>query len=466
MAAGRVRVDGRIVTELGTKVDPRGTRIEVDGQRVVRQASVYLILHKPRGVVSTMSDPEGRSTVHDLLGDVSAARVYPVGRLDFNTSGALLVTNDGDFSVALMHPRLAVPKTYVVKVQGLMQDADVDRWRRGVELTDGKTLPAKVKLLRHEVDKTWLELTITEGRNQQVRRMGDAIGFRVMRLARISFAGVSTESLPPGRWRYLTADELATLKKDYGVPKRIVSPPRPEGAVPSAGARPRPGPAPKRSHARPAEPGSRGASPRSGPSRSRPTGWDPSRESSRSRPSKESARSRPSKESARSGGSRSSRSRESAWSRSSKDSPRSGGSRSSGPSRESPRSRSPKESPRSGAPRSSGPSRESPRSRSPKESPRAGASRTAHESRESGARYGGGAPGRRGPEVREDWGGGVRRESDRGHSDGDRGQQGGQDEQGPPRGDVGGRGGRTRTTGSGGGIGAGAGSYRVKGRHG
>jgi 23S rRNA pseudouridine2605 synthase len=442
MAAGRVRVDGRIVTELGTKVDPRGTRIEVDGQRVVRQASVYLILHKPRGVVSTMSDPEGRSTVHDLLGDVSAARVYPVGRLDFNTSGALLVTNDGDFSVALMHPRLAVPKTYVVKVQGLMQDADVDRWRRGVELTDGKTLPAKVKLLRHEVDKTWLELTITEGRNQQVRRMGDAIGFRVMRLARISFAGVSTESLPPGRWRYLTADELATLKKDYGVPKRIVSPPRPEGAVPSAGARPRPGPAPKGSHARPAEPGSRGASSRSGPSRSKPTGWDPSRESSRSRPSKESARSRPSKESHRSGASRSSGSRESAWSRSSKDSPR------------------------SGASRSSGPSRESPRSRSPKESPRAGASRTAHESRESGARYGGGAPGRRGPEVREDWGGGVRRGSDRGHSDGDRGQQGGQDEQGPPRGDVGGRGGRTRTTGSGGGIGAGAGSYRVKGRHG
>jgi 23S rRNA pseudouridine2605 synthase len=449
MAAGRVRVDGRIVTELGTKVDPRGTRIEVDGQRVVRQSSVYLILHKPRGVVSTMSDPEGRSTVHDLLGDVSAARVYPVGRLDFNTSGALLVTNDGDFSVALMHPRLAVPKTYVVKVQGLMQDADVDRWRRGVELTDGKTLPAKVKLLRHEVDKTWLELTITEGRNQQVRRMGDAIGFRVMRLARISFAGVSTESLPPGRWRYLTADELATLKKDYGVPKRIVSPP-PEGAAASAGARPRPGPAPKRSHARPTEPGSRGASSRSGPSRSKPTDWDPSRESPRSRSSRESPRSGSSRESPRS--------------RSSRESPRSGASRSSRPSRESPgssrespRSRSSKESPRSGGSRSSGPSRES---------PRAGASRTTHESRESGARYGGGAPGRRGPEVREDWGGGVRRGGDRGHSGGDRGHQGGQDDQGPPRGDVGGRGGRTRTTGSGGGIGAGAGSYRVKGRHG
>ncbi len=247
MAAGRVRVDGRIVTELGTKVDPRGARVEVDGQRVVRQASVYLVLHKPRGVVSTMSDPEGRTTVHDLLRDVSAARVYPVGRLDFNTSGALLVTNDGDFSVALMHPRQTVPKTYVVKVQGMMEDPDLDRWRRGVDLEDGKTRPAKVKLLRYEGDKTWLELTITEGRNQQVRRMGDATGFRVMRLARMSFAGVGTEGLPPGRWRYLTADELATLKKDYGVPKRIVSPPKLDAAAASpAAGRVRPGPPPKR----------------------------------------------------------------------------------------------------------------------------------------------------------------------------------------------------------------------------
>jgi 23S rRNA pseudouridine2605 synthase len=135
MSAGRVRVDGRIVTELGTKVDPRGARVEVDGQRVVRQASVYLVLHKPRGVVSTMSDPEGRTTVRDLLREVSAARVYPVGRLDFNTSGALLVTNDGDFSVALMHPSKTVPKTYVVKVQGVMEDRELDRWRRG----DGAT---------------------------------------------------------------------------------------------------------------------------------------------------------------------------------------------------------------------------------------------------------------------------------------------------------------------------------------
>lgn len=331
IAAGRVRVDGRTVTELGTKVDPRGARIEVDGQRVVRQAPVYLILHKPRGVVSTMSDPEGRSTVRDLLADVSAARVYPVGRLDFNTSGALLVTNDGDFSVALMHPRRSVPKTYVVKVQGVMEERDLDRWRRGVELADGRTSPAKVKLLRYEGDKTWLELTITEGRNQQVRRMGDATGFRVMRLARLSFAGVGTEGLPPGRWRYLTGDELAALKKEYGVPRRVVSPPRLDAAA-GAAARARPG----------------------------------ARRLSRASSS-------------------------------------------------------------SGGPAGAGP------------------------------RYGGGAPGRRHVEVREDWGGGIHRSfgaPDEG------------DDDRPPRGDVGGRGGRSRTTGSGGGIGAAAGSYRVKGRHG
>jgi 23S rRNA pseudouridine2605 synthase len=258
-AAGRVRVDGRVITELGTKVDPREARVEVDGTRVVRQPPVYLILHKPRGVVSTMSDPEGRPTVHDLLGDVSAARVYPVGRLDFNTSGALLVTNDGDFSVALMHPRLAVPKTYVLKVQGMMEDPDVDRWRRGIDLEDGKTLPAKVKLLRHEGDKTWLELTITEGRNQQIRRMGDATGFRVMRLARLSFAGIGTEELAPGKWRYLTAEELSDMKKQFGIPKRIVSPPRPDAA-------------PKRSAVRPAGPSPRGAGSRPAFSRSGSSG--------------------------------------------------------------------------------------------------------------------------------------------------------------------------------------------------
>lgn len=222
IAAGRVRVDGRVITELGTKIDPRTSRVEVDGERIVREPPAYIAFHKPRGVVSTMRDPEGRPTVRDFLADLPG-RIYPVGRLDFNTSGVLLATNDGEFAEALLHPRRAVPKTYVVKVQGVMQPRDVERWRAGVELEDGKTLPAKVKLLRHEADKTWLELTITEGRNLQVRRMGDVTGFRVMRLARTSFAGIQSGGISSGRWRYLTADELRALKKEYGVPRRVVS---------------------------------------------------------------------------------------------------------------------------------------------------------------------------------------------------------------------------------------------------
>ena len=230
IAEGRVRVDGRVVTELGTKVDPHKNRIEVDSQRVVAEAPVYVVLHKPRGYVSTMSDPEGRPAVRDLLRDVPA-RVFPVGRLDFNTSGVLLATNDGDFADGLMHPKRVVPKTYVVKVQGVMETKDLDRWRRGVDIEAGqagergRTLPAKAKLLRYEGDKTWLELTITEGRNQQIRRMGDATGFRVMRLARVGFAGVTTEGMRPGTWRYLNGDELTAIKKEFGVPRRIVHPP-------------------------------------------------------------------------------------------------------------------------------------------------------------------------------------------------------------------------------------------------
>jgi 23S rRNA pseudouridine2605 synthase len=223
ITAGRVRVDGRVITELGSKVDARA-KIEVDGKRVFAELFVYAVLHKPRNVMSTMSDPEGRPTVREYLTDVPG-RAYPVGRLDFSTSGVLLVTNDGDFAEALLHPRKAVPKTYVVKVQGLMQDEDLEKWRRGMRLEDGPTLPARVKMLRHEEGKTWFELTITEGRNQQIRRMGDASGFRVMRLARLGFAGITSEGLAPGRWRFLTHDELSDLKLEWGVPKRLVAPP-------------------------------------------------------------------------------------------------------------------------------------------------------------------------------------------------------------------------------------------------
>ena len=222
ITAGRVRVNGQIVRELGTKADSRNDKIEVDGSRIIREASTYLIVHKPRGYVSTMSDPEGRPAVAELLKG-TPVRVYPIGRLDFATSGVLLATNDGTFADGLMHPKRDVPKTYVLKVKGLMSPEDVAQWSTGVRLEDGMTKPAEAKLIRHEEDKTWLELTISEGRNQQIRRMGDATGFRVMRLARTSFAGISSEGLRPGEWRFLTRDELSALKKTYGVPEKLPS---------------------------------------------------------------------------------------------------------------------------------------------------------------------------------------------------------------------------------------------------
>lgn len=233
ISEGRVRVNGHVARELGTRADPAHDRIELDGNRLFAEKPVYIVLHKPRGVVATLHDPEGRPSVGDMLKGLGV-RAFPIGRLDFATSGVLLATNDGDFANALLHPRGGVPKRYVVKCAGKMEEADLDRWRRGVELEDGKTHAAELDFLRHEVDgpaeggtsrtaktKTWFELTIREGRNQQIRRMGEATGFAVMRLARTSFAGVTSEGLAPGRWRYMTRQELVELKKTYGVPKKI-----------------------------------------------------------------------------------------------------------------------------------------------------------------------------------------------------------------------------------------------------
>jgi 23S rRNA pseudouridine2605 synthase len=218
--AGRVRVNGHVVSELGAKADLGEDTIEVDGRRLVPESARYLVLHKPRGVVSTLSDPEGRPTVVGLL-EGAGTRLYPVGRLDFATSGVLLVTNDGDFANGLLHPRGGVPKTYVVKTRGVMTEAELDRWATGVQLEDGKTLPAEIHFLRHEEGKTWFEITLREGKNQQIRRMGEATGFPVMRLARVSFAGITSEGLRPGQWRSLSHDELIAMREQFGVPRKI-----------------------------------------------------------------------------------------------------------------------------------------------------------------------------------------------------------------------------------------------------
>jgi 23S rRNA pseudouridine2605 synthase len=212
---GRVRVNGRIVRELGTRANPDRDRVEVDGKRLVSERPVYFIMHKPRGVVTTLDDPEGRKSVKDLLRNVSE-RVFPVGRLDFHTSGALLLTNDGALAQALLHPTRAVPKTYNAKLEGEVDARRLELLRAGVTLEDGaKTGPAEVNVLRHEGKSTSLEITISEGRNRQIHRMGEAIGRSVIRLTRISFAGLTIEGLRAGQMRPLTPPELAELKQKY-----------------------------------------------------------------------------------------------------------------------------------------------------------------------------------------------------------------------------------------------------------
>lgn len=220
IVAGRVRVNGRIVTELGTKVDPHKDRVEVDGKRLVAEKPVYYLLHKPREMVTTLDDPEGRATIADLLRAVPE-RVFPVGRLDYHTSGALLITNDGQMADALLRPKAAVPKVYVAKVSGHLEDQALRELRGGIRLDDGyRTREADVFVVREEPRNTWLQLTLTEGKNRQVHRMIESVGERVMRLSRQSFAGITIEGLRPGEYRELRGEELRKLKKQYLNPKR------------------------------------------------------------------------------------------------------------------------------------------------------------------------------------------------------------------------------------------------------
>jgi 23S rRNA pseudouridine2605 synthase len=218
ITSGRVRVNGSVVTELGARADSERDRIDVDGRAIARESHVYYLLHKPRGMVTTLSDPEGRPSLGDLLGAIPE-RIYPVGRLDFHTSGALLLTNDGDLAQALLHPSRAVPKTYVAKLSREVDDYMLNALAEGVKLDDGyRTQPAQVEHLRDEDGKSWLEITITEGKNRQIHRMVESLDTRVMRLSRLSFAGLSTDGLRPGDYRALTSGELEALRRDYLTP--------------------------------------------------------------------------------------------------------------------------------------------------------------------------------------------------------------------------------------------------------
>ena len=213
IAAGRVMVNGKTVTELGTKVDPTRDHVKVDGKHLsAAQPFVYLMLNKPKNVVSTLDDPGGRTTVKDYLRGVSV-RVFPVGRLDFDSEGLMLLTNHGDLAQAMLHPRYHVPKTYLIKVKGVLTDEDIRNLERGVKLDDGMTGPAQVKKVRKVEANSWLEITIREGRKHQVKRMLESVGHPVIKLLRIRMGSLALGDLQPGEFRFLTDREANALRQ-------------------------------------------------------------------------------------------------------------------------------------------------------------------------------------------------------------------------------------------------------------
>ncbi len=210
IAGRRVRVNGRVVQELGTVVED-GDRVEVDGKVVELPGEhTYLLLHKPVGVVTTMRDPAGRASVADL---VVQPGVFPVGRLDYATGGALLLTDDGDLAHSLLHPRFGVEKTYRAEIAGRLSAEDLHRLVHGVTLPDFRAAAAKVRVVATRRDGSVVDVTIHEGRNRQVRRMFEALGHRVLALTRTQFGPLRLGTLPPGRFRELTPRERAALER-------------------------------------------------------------------------------------------------------------------------------------------------------------------------------------------------------------------------------------------------------------
>lgn len=212
---GRVRVNGQSVTELGRRVDPARDRIQVDGREIRRESKRYFLFYKPRGVITSVSDPRGRRVVTDFFRDVDQ-RVYPVGRLDYDTEGLLLMTNDGALANRLTHPRHEVDKVYRARVVGHPDEEALQRLRRGIKLEDGWTAPARVRLLEGDEQGSWLELIIHEGRNRQVRRMLEAIGHSVRKLVRTRIDFLTLAGLKPGRYRELKPAEVARLRERLG----------------------------------------------------------------------------------------------------------------------------------------------------------------------------------------------------------------------------------------------------------
>jgi len=213
--AGRVTVNGKVAT-LGCKVDPVHDTILLDGKPVGAEGMVYLVLNKPANTVSTAKDTHGRTTVLECLEGVSA-RVYPVGRLDMDVGGVLLLTNDGELANRLIHPRYQIPKVYLAWVWGRLGEEAVARLEAGVELDDGTTAPAKARVMKHTSKQTLLRLQIHEGKKREVKRMCKAVGHPVASLTRIAFCGIQAGDLKPGEWRHLTDEEVTMLRRKTGL---------------------------------------------------------------------------------------------------------------------------------------------------------------------------------------------------------------------------------------------------------
>lgn len=212
--AGRVQVNGQVVRELGTKVTGADV-VLVDGQLIEREQKVYILFYKPRGVISAAKDDKGRKVVTDFFKDIYQQRLYPVGRLDYDTSGLLLMTNDGDLANKLMHPRYKVNKTYVAKVAGIPTNDELEKLRHGIIIDGRKTAPAKSKVLSTDMKKQTaiVSLTIHEGRNHQVKKMLQAIGHPVKKLKRETYGFLTLKGLTSGEYRELKHDEIELLKQ-------------------------------------------------------------------------------------------------------------------------------------------------------------------------------------------------------------------------------------------------------------
>jgi 23S rRNA pseudouridine2605 synthase len=219
IAQGRVQVNGTTVTALGTKADPAVDEIKVDGRRIqVQQRKRYILLHKPRGYITSRSDPQGRPTVLDLLRGVREY-IYPVGRLDYDSEGLLILTNDGELAARLTHPRHEVDKVYEARVRGVVDEHVLERLAKGVTIEGKRTAPAKVRILDpasrrpSASEQTRIELAIHEGRQRQVRKMFDAVGHPVVRLKRVRIGPIEDPQMPPGHWRELTPGEVGRLRR-------------------------------------------------------------------------------------------------------------------------------------------------------------------------------------------------------------------------------------------------------------